>query len=66
VNAPYLVCLVSGSRSDLALLARRKLGKIAVVITLPVVATRLASSHLQSAISLAGDSHLMVKDLGLA
>jgi hypothetical protein len=31
----YLVGLVSGSGSDLALLARGELGKVAVVVTLP-------------------------------
>ena len=40
--ASYLVRLVRGSRSDLALLARREFSEVAVVVTLPVVAGRLA------------------------
>ena len=43
--ASYLVGLVCGSRCDLALLARRKFGEIAVVIALPV--RRNAVSSLQ-------------------
>ena len=34
--APYLVSLVCGSGSTLALLSRGELGQVAVVITLPI------------------------------
>jgi hypothetical protein len=39
--ASYLVRLMSGSRSHLALLTGRELGKITVVVTLPVGANIL-------------------------
>jgi hypothetical protein len=37
IAASYLVCLVCGSCSNLALLSGRELGEVAVVVTLPVM-----------------------------
>jgi hypothetical protein len=55
---------MSSSRGDLALLARRELGEVAVVVTLPAVANRLAMRWWIG--RGAGYSHLVVEDLGLA
>ena len=69
VIASYLVGLVGSGCSDLALLAGRKLGEIAVVVTLPGGAQTLAASfgnaRRQKALG-GGVLHLVVEDLGLA
>jgi hypothetical protein len=58
----YLVGVVSGSGSVLALLTRGELGEVAVVVTLPICAyqCRFLSKLLES------HAHLVVEDLGLA
>jgi hypothetical protein len=40
--ASYLVRLVCGSGSDLALLTRRELGEITVIVTLPIKRNRIS------------------------
>ena len=45
VIASYLVCLVCSGRSDLALLTGGELGKVAVVVSLPVTLLALSASH---------------------
>jgi hypothetical protein len=58
---------VSGSRGNLALLARRELGKITVVVTLPIMTGRLAMRWVVGAsLGKPRDLHLVVEDLGLA
>lgn len=42
MKMPYLVCLVSGGSSALALLATGELGKVTVVVTLPAVGCQWA------------------------
>lgn len=59
----YLVGLVGGSSSNLALVAGSELGEVAVVVTLPV---REVSSLCEGKYNRLEGSHLVVEDLGLA
>jgi hypothetical protein len=58
--ASYLVGLVRSGGSDLALLSRRKLGKVTVVVALPMELLALLAQVMSD------NAHLVVEDLGLA
>lgn len=57
--ASYLVRLVGSSCGDLALLARRKLGEVAVVVTLPAVAKWLVARGLTDALAQGQETHIL-------
>jgi len=64
----YLVGLVGSGCSNLALLARSKLSKVAVVVTLPVIGAMLANHTWmqRGLLSTDRDIHLVIEDLGLS
>lgn len=69
LRGSHLVSLMGSSGSNLALLAGGELGKITVVITLPVAPKKSENIRTAASAIICGkreNPHLVIKDLGLA